>query len=160
MKVKEFTLNQLAEKGCLFKDGAWVSLKDQDKTGEVRLIQLADIREWVFRNRSCRFLSLDRVKSLKGVFVKKGDILIARLPSPVGRACVFPCDDGKYMTINDVVVFRNVLKGLDTYYLCYCLNSPIVRSQIAALHSGSMRGRISKQKLGTVKFPPLRDREA
>jgi type I restriction enzyme S subunit len=152
-KVKETTLAELAAKGCLFKDGLWTRVKDQKASGEVRLIYLADIGELTFRDRSQRFITLGKAKALKGTLVKPGDILIARLPAPIGRACLFPARSGKFITINDVVVFRNALKNLDPRYLCYCLNSPLVRARMAALHSGSTRDRISKKKLGEVKIP-------
>jgi type I restriction enzyme S subunit len=38
----------------LFVDGDWVETKDQDPNGEVRLIQLADIGDGTFRDRSSR----------------------------------------------------------------------------------------------------------
>lgn len=47
------TLGRLLE-GGLFTDGDWVESKDQDPPGEVRLVQLADVGDGVFRNRSRR----------------------------------------------------------------------------------------------------------
>src|SRR4051795_4144941 len=83
------TLAELLKDG-LFVDGDWVESKDQDPNGEVRLIQLADIGNGEFLNKSARFLTLEKARELKCIFLKSGDILIARMPDPIGRACIFP----------------------------------------------------------------------
>src|SRR2546426_5062847 len=81
--------NLLAVDG-LISDGDWVETKDQDPTGDVRLIQLADIGDCVFRNRSNRFLTGTRADELGCTYLQAGDVLVARMPDPLGRACVFP----------------------------------------------------------------------
>jgi hypothetical protein len=52
----ETTLAELLRSG-LFVDGDWVESKDQDPNGDVRLVQLADVGEGVFRDKSARFLT-------------------------------------------------------------------------------------------------------
>lgn len=80
--LKEQTLAELLEDG-LFVDGDWVETKDQDPNGQVRLIQLADIGDGVFRNRSSRFLTIDKANKLGCTFLQAGDVLVARMPEPV-----------------------------------------------------------------------------
>ena len=46
---QEMTLGELLRDG-LFIDGDWVETKDQDPDGDVRLIQLADLGDGVFRD--------------------------------------------------------------------------------------------------------------
>jgi type I restriction enzyme S subunit len=46
------TIEQLAGPLGLTTDGDWIETKDQDHDGEVRLIQLADIGDGEFRDRS------------------------------------------------------------------------------------------------------------
>src|SRR6266581_2115330 len=87
--VVEETLAELMSDG-LFVDGDWVESKDQDPDGEVRLIQLADIGDGIFRNRSSRFLTLEKAKELRRTFLEPEDVLIARMPERLGRACTFP----------------------------------------------------------------------
>jgi type I restriction enzyme S subunit len=74
----------------VFKDGDWVESKDQDPKGEVRLIQLADIGDGEFLNRSNRYMSSMKADKLGCTYLCKGDLLIARMPEPLGRACIFP----------------------------------------------------------------------
>ena len=74
----------------IFSDGDWVESKDQDPKGDVRLIQLADVGDGVFRDRSNRFLTTSRARELRCTVLSRGDVLIARMPDPLGRACLFP----------------------------------------------------------------------
>src|SRR5947209_3049957 len=48
--------NTTREKG-FFCDGDWVESKDQDPDGDVRLIQLADVGDGRYRDRSSRFMT-------------------------------------------------------------------------------------------------------
>src|SRR2546421_9201051 len=103
--VHEETLAELLSDG-LFIDGDWVESKDQDPDGEVRLIQLADIGDGVFRDRSSRFLTRDKAKELGCTFLKPGDILVARMPDPLGRACIFPGVAQPAVTAVDICILR------------------------------------------------------
>ena len=86
------TFRELSEHG-LFVDGNWVESKDQDPEGDVRLVQLADIGIGRFRDRSSRFMTTEKAEELRCTFLEPGDLLIARMPDPIGRACIFPGDD-------------------------------------------------------------------
>jgi type I restriction enzyme S subunit len=76
--------------GGLFTDGDWITTADQDPSGDVRLIQLADIGDGRFRDRSSRFMTRARAIELGCTFVEPVDVLVARMPEPVGRACLVP----------------------------------------------------------------------
>ena len=51
------TLGDLLSDAELFTDGDWVESKDQDQNGTIRLLQLADIGENYFINKSNRFIN-------------------------------------------------------------------------------------------------------
>src|SRR5207249_2862114 len=70
-----------------FCDGDWVESKDQDPNGDVRLIQLADIGDGIYRDRSSRFMNKATAARLNCSYLKAGDILVARMPDPLGRCC-------------------------------------------------------------------------
>lgn len=138
----------------LFKDGDWIETKDQNPEGEIRLIQLADIGDGFFRNRSDRFMSRETAIDLNCTFLKQGDILVARMPDPIGRACLFPFEeDGKFVTVVDVAVIRVGDNSINNKLLLYFINSPIIRKQIEELQTGTTRKRISRGNLATIKFP-------
>lgn len=95
------SLSELAD-GGLFSDGDWVESKDQDPSGTVRLTQLADVGVGEFRDRSDRWLRTDQARDLRCTFLEPGDVLVARMPDPIGRACLAPRSIGTAVTVVDV----------------------------------------------------------
>ena len=65
-------LDDLIAHDGIFTDGDWVESKDQDPNGAVRLIQLADIGDSRFIDKSSRFLKRDKADELNCTFLKKG----------------------------------------------------------------------------------------
>lgn len=145
----------------VFSDGDWVESKDQDPTGAVRLVQLADVGEGEFRDRSSRYLTIDSARRMNCTFLEAGDVLVARMPEPLGRACRLPELEGPAVTAVDVCILRPTPPGIDPRWLMWCLNAPQIRSQVAALQSGTTRKRISRNNLSTVRLPvaPRREQE-
>jgi type I restriction enzyme S subunit len=141
------------ESAEVFVDGDWVESKDQDPEGDVRLIQLADIGDGVYLNKSSRFLTESKARQLKCTYLKEGDVLVARMPDPLGRACIFPGDHRPAVTVVDVCVIRPSVKSHDPRWLMHTLNTPSTRRQITAFASGTTRSRISRSNLGKVKIP-------
>jgi type I restriction enzyme S subunit len=136
-----------------FCDGDWVESKDQNPDGDVRLIQLADIGEGVFRNRSNRFLTSRKAAELNCKFLRPGDVLVARMPDPLGRACIFPGMPMKSVTAVDVCIVRPGNGSVEPRWLMWTINAPQSRQEIAKLQSGTTRGRISRKNLGTIPLP-------
>lgn len=145
----------------VFVDGDWVESKDQDPKGDVRLIQLADVGDGVYINKSSRFLTSAKAHELKCIFLKKGDILVARMPDPLGRACIFPGDSKPSVTVVDVCIIRPNCGLHDTCWLMHCLNSPTCRNQISGFATGTTRSRVSRSNLGKIKIPlpPLEEQQ-
>ena len=155
------SIGDLIGAGGVFVDGDWVESKDQDPSGDVRLIQLADVGDGVYRNKSSRFLTSAKAKELRCTFLKPDDLLIARMPDPLGRACIFPGDDKPSVTVVDVCIVRTGTGGTNHRWLMHRINSGEIRSGIAALQSGSTRKRISRSNLARIKFsvPPPDEQE-
>ncbi|MBA6154673.1 restriction endonuclease subunit S [Gelidibacter maritimus] len=155
--MKYVTLKELSNEG-MFKDGDWIESKDQDKEGNVRLLQLADIGVGEFLDKSSKFINNDTFETLKCTEIKNGDILIARMPDPIGRACLFPIEssDLRYITAVDVAILR-VNNNVDNRYVCYILNSPSMLSESLRQCTGATRKRISRSKLAQfqIPLPPL-----
>ena len=144
----------------LVVDGDWVETKDQDPDGGIRLVQLADIGEGVFRNRSSRYLTHETAERLRCTFLSKGDVLIARMAAPLGRACVFPGLRQPAVTAVDVCIWRaGPASGIDCRWLMHAINSPQARALILDEASGTTRQRISGAKLkhlrGSCKTFPM-----
>jgi len=154
---RQMSLAELLRSEDIFNDGDWVESKDQDPNGEVRLIQLADVGDGTFRNRSNRFLTKVKAIELGCTFLKRGDILIARMPDPLGRACIFPGVEQESVTVVDVCIIRSLQHHYDSRWLMYAINSSDIRAQVSALQAGSTRKRISRKNLSTIRLrvPPL-----
>lgn len=137
----------------LFSDGDWIESKDQDVNGNVRLIQLADIGDVDFRDKSNRYMTFNRAMEIGCTFVKQGDILVARMPEPLGRATIFPFNKkDSYVTVVDIAIIRPG-NGINNKYLMYLINSPVIRKQIKELQTGTTRKRISRGNLAKVQIP-------
>lgn len=147
------TLEDIVADFGVFVDGDWVESKDQDPAGDVRLIQLADVGDGEYRDRSGRFLTSEKASELGCTFLEPGDLLIARMPDPLGRACIFPGDRKRAVTVVDVAVVRPRNQELNTRWLMYCINAPQFRRIVASLQSGSTRQRISRRNLAKIVFP-------
>jgi type I restriction enzyme S subunit len=153
------TISDLINDSGIFSDGDWVESKDQDPKGNVRLIQLADIGDGVFLDKSNRFLTEKMAYKLKCTFLEAGDILIARMPDPIGRACIFPNLKEKCVTVVDVCIIRPNNEEVYPPFLKYLINSDEFRHKINRHVTGTTRKRISRGNLNKIKFelPSLPD---
>lgn len=153
------TIPELVGDDGVFIDGDWVESKDQDPKGDVRLIQLADVGDGTYRDRSSRFLTREKAVELGCTFLKGGDVLIARMPDPLGRACIFPGDEKPSVTVVDVCIVRSANGEFDHRWLSWFVNASPVRAAISGLQAGSTRKRISRGNLATIPLPvpPLKE---
>lgn len=147
------TIPDLISDHGVFIDGDWVETKDQDPNGDVRLIQLADVGDGVFRDKSDRFMTKAKADELRCTMLKDGDVLIARMPDPLGRACIFPGDAKPSVTVVDVAIVRSGNGEFDHRWLAYFINANPFRSAISGLQAGSTRKRISRGNLATIPLP-------
>lgn len=147
------TLAELVAKGCFCSDGDWIESKDQDADGDVRLVQLADVGVGHFRDRSNRFMTSTKAEKLSCTYLKAGDILIARMPDPLGRACIFPGDSKSCVTVIDICVFRVQAHAANAHWVMNMLNSPQMRAQVLSAAAGTTRNRISRGNLIKLTFP-------
>ena len=136
----------------LFCDGDWVESKDQDPAGDVRLIQLADVGDGDYRDRSNRFLTSAKAAELRCTYIQPHDLLVARMPDPLGRACIFPGDPKPSITVVDVCIIR-LGSPVHSRWLMHQLNTPQMKQLVAALQSGSTRKRISRANFAKIRFP-------
>ncbi len=141
------------QSATVFVDGDWVESKDQDPAGDVRLVQLADVGDGEYLDKSARFLTNAKAKALRCTFLKPGDVLLARMPDPLGRACIFPGDEKACVTVVDVCIIRPDPQKHDPRWLMHCLNSSGCRHQIANFATGTTRSRISRGNLGKILIP-------
>lgn len=150
---KTVNLTDLIGNNGILIDGDWIESKDQDPNGDVRLIQLADVGDGRYINKSSRFLTNTKAKELRCTFLQPNDILIARMPDPLGRACIFPGSKMPCVTVVDVCILRPDSKIVDVNWLLRMINSPDFRQQLNKFILGTTRQRISRKNLEKIHFP-------
>ena len=136
-----------------FIDGDWIEAKDQAEDG-IRLIQTGNVGVGVFKDKGdkARYISEDTFERLNCTEVKNGDILVSRLPDPVGRACIIPEGLGKTITAVDCTIIRLVDKIVPKFFIAFT-NTPDYAMQIKKVLSGTTRLRVSRANLGKMQVP-------
>ena len=137
-------------------DGDWIESKDQSDSG-IRLIQTGNIglAEYIDKPQNARFISEETFERLKCTEVLPGDVLISRLPDPVGRACIAPNPTSgmRLITAVDCTIIR-----FDEQYLLPELFVALTKSDqyyrgVTGYLTGSTRSRISRTNLAKVQIP-------
>jgi len=151
--VGEKTIMKLSDMCIMFEDGDWIESKDQSDDG-IRLLQTGNIGEGKFLEKEGkeRFISRETFEKLKCKEVFSGDILISRLPEPVGRACLVPEKKQRMITAVDCTICRIDDKKIRRRYLCYYLQSANYYTQLKNSITGTTRKRISRKNLGNIEI--------
>lgn len=139
-----------------FGDGDWIESKDQSESG-IRLVQTGNIGNGVFKDRidKARWISEETFTRLRCTEIVEGDVLISRLPEPVGRACIIPSLEHKAITAVDCSIVRFDESKMNPQFFIYYSQSSKYAEEIRPLTSGSTRERISREKLGSVGVPSI-----
>lgn len=137
----------------VFTDGDWIESKDQSNEG-IRLIQTGNIGEGIYLEKEARakYISEDTFVNLKCTEIFPGDILVSRLPEPVGRACIIPEKEERMITAVDCTICRPDESLISKEYLCYFMRSNAYYTRLLGNVTGTTRKRISRKNLGNVEL--------
>ena len=138
-------------------DGDWIEKKDQSSSG-IRLIQTGNIGNGTFKDKNdgYRFISENTFNMLNCTEIFSGDILISRLPEPLGRSCIIPELPFRMITAVDCTIVRTSNIILKEFF-CYYTQSTPYRKQVTLYEAGTTRKRISRKNLEkiVIPLPPL-----
>ena len=137
----------------VFTDGDWIESKDQSSEG-IRLVQTGNIGEGKYLEKQDRakYISEETFENLKCTEIFPGDILVSRLPEPVGRACIIPVKEERMITAVDCTICRPDEKVVLKEYLCYFMQSEVYYTCLMNNVTGTTRKRISRKNLGNVEL--------
>lgn len=143
-------------------DGDWIESKDQSDKG-IRLIQTGNIGFGAFKDKEGKYhyISENTFNSLGCNEILEGDILISRLPEPVGRACVLPKLPERTITAVDCTIIRLneelISKELFVYYTISNKYLELIKEKC----TGTTRLRISRSNLEKIfiPIPPLNEQK-
>ena len=156
---KEDVLGNCVKNKRDFVDGPFGSnLKASDHTESgVRLIQINNIGERYFINKNKRFTSVEKYDELIRHEARKGDIVIAKMGEPLGRACILPDFLDKSLVVADCMRLRVTNTDYNSYYLMFLLNDIYVKEQLKLLAHGSTRVRVNLSMIKKLKIyaPPI-----
>lgn len=135
------------------KDGDWIESKHQSTDG-IRLIQTGNIGigSYINKDNKAKFISEETFNELKCTEVFEGDILISRLPSPVGRACIVPKLDKRTITAVDCTIIKIKKEMCIPKYFIYYTMSDKYLNQVNRFVVGTTRARISRKNLENIKI--------
>lgn len=146
-------IKKLGEVCRLMVDGDWIESKDQSDNG-IRLLQTGNVGIGCFKDKSehYKFISEETFDRLNCTEIFEGDILISRLPEPIGRACIVPALDFRMITAVDCSIIR--LKDIVLpKYVVYYTRSNKYGSSIEQYVTGAVRKRISRSNLAKIPIP-------
>ena len=150
-------VKKLGEVCDLLTDGDWIESKDQSMNG-IRLIQTGNIGNGVYKDKSdhAKYISEETFDRLNCTEISEGDILISRLPDPIGRACILPKMECRMITAVDCSIIRVKEIMLSKFLVYYTLSRPYNKG-IEKYITGAVRKRISRTNLSkiSVPIPPL-----
>lgn len=145
----------------VFTDGDWIESKDQSDEG-IRLVQTGNIGKGIYLEKEARakYISEDTFEKLKCIEIFPGDILVSRLPEPVGRACIIPDKEERMITAVDCTICRPDETVISKEYLCYFMRSNAYYTRLLGSVTGTTRKRISRKNLGNVELDvPSREKQ-
>ena len=126
-------------------------------------MQTGNVGEGVYIDKAdkAKFINEETFRRLNCTEIFSGDILISRLPDPIGRACVLPKNLGRTITAVDCTIIRlKKEKMLQSFFIANTL-TPSYTKQIYSFILGTTRMRISRNNLASIQIacPPIEEQK-
>ncbi|MFZ5904106.1 MAG: restriction endonuclease subunit S [Chloroflexota bacterium] len=138
-------------------DGDWIETKDQGGE-DYRLLQVSNVGLGDFvETGNFRYITQETFERLNCNEVVLGDILISRMPKPIGRGWLVTKMSWRMITAVDVAIARPNPKLLNPFYCIYWLNSSETLAKSEQHASGTTRPRITRRDLAGFEMviPPI-----
>ena len=106
----------------------------------------------------CSYISWDKYYESPEIMAKNGDILFVKTGSSYGKSALvekLPME----ATINPQLVLLKNIRGIDSKYLFYFLQSPLAKIQIEFIVSGGTIPTMSQEKMRNfaLPYPPAKE---
>lgn len=124
------------------------NLKSSDyKNDGVRIIQLQNIGDGVFKDDYKIFTSVAKANELMSCNIFPGEIILSKMGYPVARACIIPQNSYRYLMCSDGIRLAVDKKRFDPYFIFTMINSSSFRIKAESASTGSTRKRIGLSEL-------------
>ena len=136
--------------------GSNLQVKDYQNQG-IPIIRLQNIDYFRFIPKDIKYISVEKATELKYHSFQKGDLVLAKLGSPIGKTSQIPENLEWGIVTADVVRIRIECDNIDKKYLLYYLNSPRSIAQLNNKIFGSTRPRVNLKEVREtlITLPPL-----
>jgi type I restriction enzyme S subunit len=152
---------KLGEICSLLTDGDWIESKDQSCEG-IRLIQTGNIGNGIYKDKTenSKYISEDTFVRLNCTEIFEGDVLVSRLPDPIGRSCIIPKSETRMITAVDCSIVRLKEIILPKMFVYFSM-SDNYSNKVLKVATGTTRKRISRKNLSMIKIPlpPLSEQQ-
>lgn len=147
-------MSNIREISTFISDGDWIESQDQSDYG-IRLIQTGNIGngEYLDKPDKAKYISEETYNKLHCTDVYPGDILISRLPDPIGRSCMVPQGIGRAITAVDCTILRVNRSNYNPHFFVYYTQTDLYRSKLSYFLTGTTRKRISRKNLEKIVVP-------
>lgn len=138
---------------CLsIQDGDWIETKDQGGE-DYRLLQISNVGVGEFiETGNFRYVTQETFDRLRCNEILPGDLLVARMPTPIGRGWLVTSMPWKMITAVDVAIIRAEPTAVHPLFLVQAWNESSNLQRIAAQASGTTRLRITRRELAAMEF--------
>ena len=148
---KEISFIDLADKKVKwsFTGGPFGSnLKASDYvTKGIRVIQLQNIGDGEFIDEYKIFTSKQKADELLSCNIYPGEIILSKMGDPVGRACLIPESNNRYVMCSDGIRLVVDEEKYSKYFIYSLINSKHFRPLVEKTATGSTRKRIGLEEL-------------
>lgn len=152
--------NTARGKNSLFIDGDWIESPHITNSG-YRYLTTGNVGPLKYKEQGESYISEKSFRSLNCTRVYPGDLLIARLNEPIGRACVVPELGSPIVTAVNNVIYRPNEELTFKGFMLYMLNCPGFTDTANLMARGSTMHRLSRTMLGNldIVIPPLAEQQ-
>ena len=141
----------------VFIDGDWIESDIIVESG-VRYLTTGNVGAGYFKEQGSGYITEETFKKLNCLKVLPGDLMISRLNEPIGRACIVPDTEEKYVVAVDNVILRPD-KGYNKKYIMYCMNTDGYANAGKEAARGATMQRVSRTLLGAFYIPVAKEVE-
>jgi type I restriction enzyme S subunit len=132
--------------------GSNLKVSDYRETG-IPIIRLQNIERNNFVYKDIKYVSQKKAEELKYHSFRAGDIVLAKLGDPIGKASIVPSSLERGIVVADVVRIRLSTRRVSSFFVEYILNSPICTVQLQKETIGTTRPRVNIFQIRNLKFP-------
>lgn len=106
------------------------------------ILKIQNIERNEFISKDISYVDDTKFNELKRHQFSSGDIIITKLGSPLGKACIVPSNFEQGVIVADLIRIKKN-EFINSKFLMYSLNAPYIISQIEKLSKGTTRQRVT-----------------